>query len=297
MRGLAARLLVSRAHRFGYPCTPGQRERGASAAMASIAALALADAPTNRRQRSQRFRRGRALAVSLALHGVLLFLYFGAAAGAMVSGGAGEDRGDDVTISLASLAGGRGPASDPQAQQLALLYRKVLAAQAEVSAVDRPQTPSQNLQSLLDDIDRAAGSQGSADSSAQSQGQSPDGRAPTSNAANHQRVGDHASAAAAEGPGVAASSGGIWGQIEPCWRGLPDVSRVPVTLQITLDDKGRVSKPPQIIRPPAAMPDEKRLISEARALTAIAGCVPYHSADFLAGQRQFTVQFAASGAD
>jgi hypothetical protein len=231
------------------------------------------------------------MAAAAAIHAVLLLLYFGAAAGAMVSGGAGADSGPAVEVSLASLAGGREQTSS---QELAALYRKILVDHGAIAASDEPHPPSESLQSLMDTIDRSAGAKGHSHSASSASGENPSGDPTGADNAARRRQGDRAQGPAGHGAGPTSSAGGIWGEIEPCWRSLPNTSRVPVTLQVILDDAGRVSKPPQIVRPPSATLDEARLIAEARALAALAACVPYHSSDFLGGQRQFTVEFSTS---
>lgn len=245
--------------------------------------------------RPNRRRLGRALALSFVFHCFVLMLAFGGATGSIVSGGSGSDRGDidAVTISLASLAGGEaGARPRDENQQLAFLYRKVLAADTELSASDRRQPPHEDLQKLLDAIDNAAGPSGAATGHERSDVGSEDLQA--ANSKGRTRLGKPDRAAPADGPGTAPTSGALWGEIEPCWRRLPGVSAVPVTLEITLDASGRIARPPRIDRPTKSRPDEQRLLSEARALAALAACVPYRAVETL-GTRDFSIHFSATG--
>ena len=69
------------------------------------------------------------------------------------------------------------------------------------------------------------------------------------------------------------------------------MATVPVTLLIALNESGRIATPPQIVRPNGAMPDERRLISEARALAAVTACVPYHGPESFGAKALFTIRF------
>ena len=192
-----------------------------------------------------------------------------------------------ITISLAGIKGSRQAQPQQSDAQLQLLYRKVLSERAEVYASDKRQPRQQaSLAKLFDAIEHehsGAGGQGSTghDQGADSPAGKPDAKA--RNAARAPQPQD--------GPGATASSGDLWGEIEPCWRRLPDQSRVRVTLDIELDDSGRIARPPTIVRPTDAAPNETRLIAEARALAAITACVPYHSEALLGGRRGFRVDF------
>jgi hypothetical protein len=48
------------------------------------------------------------------------------------------------------------------------------------------------------------------------------------------------------------------------------------------------------IRPPNAILDSTRLTSEARAVQALSGCVPYHPSGSAERQREFVVVFGQS---
>lgn len=78
----------------------------------------------------------------------------------------------------------------------------------------------------------------------------------------------------AVGSARAGSTGGLWGVVEPCWRAVAPGSRVPVTLEVSIDGASRLAAPPAILRPNGARLDEVRLRSEALALNALAECLP-----------------------
>jgi hypothetical protein len=79
----------------------------------------------------------------------------------------------------------------------------------------------------------------------------------------------------AQPAGTTPSAGDLWGQVKPCWDRSATVASVPVTLITRLGGDGRLAKPPTIVRPPAAVPDQARLKSEARAIAAVIGRMPY----------------------
>jgi hypothetical protein len=97
-----------------------------------------------------------------------------------------------------------------------------------------------------------------------------------------------ASPGATSGP--PGSTGALWGKVEPCWRNLAARAAVPVTLEIAVDRTGGVSTPPKVIRGPDATIDERRLRSEALAVTALAGCMP--RGDLRFSGRVFRLDFA-----
>jgi len=248
--------------------------------------------PPATRQRSR--RRTIAVAASVTVHLALGLLVLGSASGALVTGGAGGSPEESaITVSLSGIVGSRQASASPDAERLKILYAKALQAQSDVDVTPDKTSQSQNLAKLFDNIERdhAAqdsqnGTNGKSDKGAQTGGGL---QGKNSNNAVASR-----SAATAVGPGMAASSGGLWGQIEPCWQQMPNRSAVPVTLQIKLDDTGRIARPPVVIRPDTTHPDQRRLIAEARALAAISACLPYHMETLRIGQRDFVVNFTPS---
>jgi len=238
------------------------------------------------------WRRAAALASSVMLHVALLALGFSSATGALVSGGEGVEEGDKGAIAVTMVSAAPAQSTDRavQVQNFAFLYRQVLAQQqAELYAENHRAKPQTSVQALFDAADRDGpkmADQASPDTKGVAEAASA-----TGNSLAPPARGQRADGETGMGPGAAASTGALWGQIEPCWRNIPDVSLVPVTLEITLDENGRITSPPIIHRPNTSTPDEHRLIAEARALAAIAACVPYHDVNILGDQRRFTVNF------
>jgi hypothetical protein len=70
-----------------------------------------------------------------------------------------------------------------------------------------------------------------------------------------------------------ASAGKLWGRIEPCWRNL----------------NTPVERPPAVVRDVDARLDEPRLRSEARALQALAACLP--RGDLRFARRVYRLEF------
>lgn len=253
--------------------------------------------PANLRQLgvSQRSkRRTMAVIASISVHLALGLLVLGSASGTLVTGGAGGSPEESaITVSLSGIAGSRQASTSPNVERLKILYAKALQAQSDVEVTPDKTSQSQNLARLFDNIERdhtaqddRNGTNGKSDKDAQTGG-GLQGKNINNPVASR-------SAATAVGPGMAASSGGLWGQIEPCWQQMPNRSAVPVTLQIKLDDTGRIAKPPVVIRPDTNHPDQRRLIAEARALAAISACLPYHMETLQLGQRDFVVHFTTS---
>jgi hypothetical protein len=90
----------------------------------------------------------------------------------------------------------------------------------------------------------------------------------------------------------AASTGSLWGAVEPCWRNLGFRSQAAVTIEVTLNDKGRLRSPPTVVRGTTALLNEPRLKSEANALAALAACMP-RGDERLAGN-SFRLEFPAT---
>lgn len=238
-----------------------------------------------------------ALAISVIVHAFFFLVVFGTLRGAAVSGGGGDPRGERgvVTLSLAGLPGAGRPAGAPPSQTLEALFRRIRAEQSDLAAgVGKPRQAG-DLQKLFDLIDRdraaadgAAGSEGRSRLDRGGRGAAADGpRTQAPDARSRSRPLNRAG-----GVGAAASTGDLWGQIKPCWDSLPPVATVPVILVVTLDDRGLIATPPRIVRSVAQAPDERRLISEARALTAVTACVPYKGEDLSGGRKVFEVRFS-----
>lgn len=243
-----------------------------------------------RPDRQAEFRTG-AGAASLA---VLLHVAFVLALLATASGtlprGASDPFGEGEAISV-SLAGREGAAGgqpgaetrDPPAEtdRMDQMARRLRAERSDLFASEtEPARPRGGLSALFRSIGQlsAQGRQGDGDRTA---GRS-DARGDAARTASASRAG---------APDPDDGSRGLWGQVEPCWRKLAPKGGVPVTLKVTLDDRGRLAAPPKILRPPVGRPDEQRLLSEALALQAIQACLPYRVGDSAAPDREYQLAF------
>ncbi len=226
----------------------------------------------------QRRRRIRAAAASAVFHVIAIALIFGGASGATVSGGgAGGSEGTVMTVSLVrpETVG----LNIPDSGGAPLFLKSRAATDKDRPIFTPPPTEDQRLQALLDGVRRKAEATPSPAGAPQTAG--PRGAAPPNpdSLAELDR--------ALRGPAaVAASSGDLWGQIEPCWRSLPVRARTPVTLEIALDATGSLRTPPKVIRPAGSPIEEGRLRAEAAALNALAACLPRNDRRFSGGVYQ-----------
>lgn len=244
--------------------------------------------PRNRKRR----RRALGVAGSVLFHALVFVLGFSSLRGMAVTGGGGTLDGEVNAIPI-SLAGIRGPGQSQDVQSaeaMNALFLKIRAAQTGIAAQDEQKAqPKSDLDKLFDVVHDQAAEKGGGQSDIDEGGK---GAKANASAADMKEKRGPANTPDRAGAGSAASSGSLWGQIKPCWDQLPPVSTVPVTLEITLDAGGRIATPPKILRSGGA-PDERRLISEARALAAITACVPYQSKSLTGDRRDFKVEFAA----
>lgn len=236
---------------------------------------------------ASRRRSATALVLSGLLHVVFAFAIFATATGTAPRGVADPFADGEVfEVSLSgaegAAAGGRraaSPAEDAALSDLEKLARLVRNEASPLPSEREPARSSGSLAALLN----ASG---------------------TVSAPGRKGVGDQAAGAdgvrgqeargASARPGersADASAGGLWGQVEPCWRRLSPQSTTPVTLEITLDKTGRLAVPPRIVRPGTGKPDEQRLLAEARALAAIQACLPYRAEDSLGFRRVYRLAF------
>ena len=242
-------------------------------------------------------RRGRqhviAVVAAIGVHALLLFGILASAPG-VVSRGASDPYadGEGVEVMLSGREGAQASArqgetgeAEAQSQLDAMLNRLRNAPSDFYVQTSEPERPRGSLSELFDALgkDRAKGRKGDGADAA------------GANAAGGQ---DARTAATSRTGGVSddASSGDLWGQVEPCWSRLPQRSTVPVMLEVTLNDKGTLAGPPRIMRPAGAAPDEPRLVAEARALTAIAGCIPYKQVALPGTKRVFQLSFQKDAA-
>jgi hypothetical protein len=237
-----------------------------------------------------------AVVVSLAFHLMVFLVAFGTLRGGTVTGGGGGEPDSQVqaiTISLAGLH--RAPRPELEAQStdaLKLLFAKIRSEQSEIAISNEKPTPESQVQKLFDVIDPQTPNQsdkGAGRSDLDEGGPGASADAPKSDAVD--KGASHSSARQIAGPGADRSAGELWGQIAPCWAHMPQVSTVPVTLEMTINDEGQIAVPPKIIRPDATAANEGRLVSEARALGAVSACVPYNTPVAGGGLRVFRVDF------
>lgn len=242
-----------------------------------------------------------AVFVSVVLHGLIFLLLIATARGALLTGGAVVGATGDSEVVPVSLAGmsGEGRATPTPERDLEGLLTRLRTDVSDV-VVEPAKTvakPTTSLDRLFDELDgaqgmksRTSGSGGHAKDHRGGKGSDVAGSA----GADQGRKAEPTKAKPDEVSGAATSSGGLWGQIEPCWRKLPNRSTIPVTLEIALGPEGRIATPPKIIRPTAEAPTEARLLSEARALESVQACVPYHGVDAAPNGGVFRVNFANS---
>jgi hypothetical protein len=216
-------------------------------------------------------RNGGAAAASLAGHLLAVLLLLGGAAGDLVPSGAsignGASGADEPSMTVTLVDPADQPSSDASSSDAAkataasvsqLLARlAVTAPSVAVTPASRPERTS--LDEILGE-DRSDGTgkgkgQARAEQTSGGRGASPPQAGPSHS-------------------GATASSGGLFGQIEPCWRRQPGVSRARVKLELILSGDGRLAAPPKIIRTADMVLDERQFSAEARALNALKECLP-----------------------
>lgn len=231
----------------------------------------------NKRRLSR--RRGIAVGVSLLFHVLFALLVFGTLQGAPVAGaeGDGGEGGEAgaINVSLVGPGGSASAAADPSKAALAAMFDRVRAEQSSLPAYDAKPNSRSDVEALFEAIDAARAASGA--SPGEVKEPSKGGQGAAKGATKSSSADASANGGGVPNHGTVASAGDLWGQIKPCWLAAPGASAVPVTLRFTLNDQGRIAKPPIILRPSGASLDRERLVSETRALAALAGCVPYHS--------------------
>lgn len=241
----------------------------------------------------QRRRTRVAIAASLLAHLALLLLFFlGVGGNAIPEGGGGGDEREAIVVTLAGRIGAGRPQTQRPASQLDVLYRQIRDQQSPLIAATEKRDPSRTSgKDLLDAFDdrrpTKAGEQASGAARIDRGGTGSDLNGSKTDHTDKQAKGPPQNSSGAGGHGPA---GGLWGQIKPCWDNS-SAAAVPVSLEIVLDHDGKIATPPRIIRPNAAAPDEKRLISEARALAAVAACMPYHGSTSANAKTVFRIDF------
>jgi len=229
-----------------------------------------------------------AIFASTALHLGFALSIFTSASGVISGGMPAAQYGDAVEVTLSGMEGAPAPSAIPaQQSELESLFQHIRATQSDLTAQDKPTDQHGDLAILFNEIDhehaRTAGN-----GTGQSQTNAAGHKGSGSDSAGDEAQGGNAQAAARNGErSQDTSSGGLWGQIEPCWRRMPESSTVPVTLELTLTGRGALAVPPRILRPMAAALTDQRLVAEARA---VAACAPLQT-PLSGSQRTFRVVF------
>lgn len=219
-------------------------------------------------------RNGVAAAASLAGHLLAVLLLLGGAAGDLVPSGASIGNGasgadePSMTVTLVDPAeqsssdASSSDASRATAASVAQLLARLTVTAPPVAVTPAAYKPERtNLDEILGE-DRSDGT-----------GKGKD----RGKARAEQTSGGRGASPPQAGPahsGATASSGALFGQIEPCWRKQPGVSRALVKLELILSGDGRLAAPPKIIRTADMVLDERQFSAEARALNALKDCLP-----------------------
>lgn len=229
--------------------------------------MAVRKSPQGRSRR----RDSAAVAASLGAHLLVLWLILGSASGDLVpsgdnvGNGAGGGGGDPLmTVSLVDpTTPMAAPAQDASAAASAAvedLFKRLVVPPPPQAAVFVSPPEKTSLDEVLGKAQAKSGG-------------SSAGQAQTRPAPGQHRGADTAQAGPARS-GATASSGSLFGMIEPCWRKQPGVSRVLVKLELTLGGDGRLALPPKIIRTSQMVLDDQQFFAEARALNALKACLP-----------------------
>jgi len=231
------------------------------------------------RLRAPRTRRMAVLAGSVAFHLLIFALVFGSASGALVSAaGGGGPQGPVIEVSLVGPSALReAPSQAAGGGGLRPLFAKYRAATDGIAVPVSEDRPSSALSRMAERLG-AANSNTTSDKAVQATKRDGEQRSPKRAYEFAARVANPSPAAARASTGQttvgAASTGELWGRIEPCWRNLSLHADRAVTLEVSLDGAGGLAHPPQVVRPVDALLDEQRLRAEARALAAVAACLP-----------------------
>lgn len=222
------------------------------------------------------------------IHAVLLTIILSSASGTLVSGATADNAGPVMTVSLITLPNPTASAPAAPSSPLSVLAARLETGERPIAVMPASPHGSASLQAL---VKRLAAQQPTTRSAA------TPGRQSAATAPARAEVADEAATSpnrgqVAAGQAVGGSAtGGLWGQIEPCWRNLGRPAAVAVSLEVTLDGAGELAKPPTILRGNAAL-DERRLTAEASALQALGACLP--RGDLRFGGRAYRLEFPAS---
>jgi hypothetical protein len=215
---------------------------------------------------SRRQKNGLAWIASGLLHAGLLLAFLSSASGQLVAADNGGDLQGAMTVSVVPASALREAASPDAAGGLQPLLARY---SDQPPIVFDPVRPSNDMTRLLQRYEGSATSAptaGSAVRTSEAAEAEADQPALTRPAGQDGR--------GQPGAATAGSTGSLWGAVEPCWRDVAAGSTVPVVLDVAIDRRGQLSTPPQIIRHTTDTLDEQRLTAEARALSALAACLP-----------------------
>lgn len=244
-------------------------------------------------------RRAAATLAALAVHGLFGLALLRSTSGTTLAGadGAGEGDIDVVLVSLAGLRGGPTAASAPataapdQPADLQSMFDRLRIDASDLRQPERADSRP-GAADLLDDIDRRRAEARARNAPQEKPGDGGAADAKGPGQARHEQ-GDANAAHNARDGAAGLPSRALFAQVERCWKRLPGSASVPVSLEITLDDRGRLAAPPVILRAETAPLNEKRLSAEARILQALAACAPYRPSP--PGQRRtYRLEFKPS---
>jgi hypothetical protein len=229
-----------------------------------------------RQAHAARRRRSLAAAASAIAHLGLLAALLGSASGQIIAGDDGPGAAAMV-VRVVAASSLRPVGEEPASQTLRPLFARFGSGQPPVTVDPKPRRAE--MERLLDRLQ-------------------PMGAAPTAPPPRLPDRADIVSPEPADGrraegqtPGRPGSTGGLWGSIEPCWTRLAGENPARITLEISLDARGRLSGPPKILRfdGPA---NEVRVRAEANALAALSACLAEGDVRF--GGRVYRLEFQPS---
>jgi hypothetical protein len=247
-------------------------------------------------RRRKRIGRGAALAASVVFHAAVFVVAFSGAAGELVSAGdaGGGPVGPVLAVSLVRLHALTDAQEIEAAAELRPQFIK-LRATAATDGIPVPNgTTSSQFAALADRLsarDQPASPPNgrfTADR-VQPQGAYVTDEERASNARNRKARTDTGTDGETSN---SASTGSLWGAIEPCWRNLGFRGQSAVTIELILDGKGGFGGPPTVVRNTTALLNEPRLKSEANALAALAACMP--RGDVRMARQRFRLEFPAT---
>jgi hypothetical protein len=251
----------------------------------------------------ERRRRARTLAIttSIVVHVAFFLAAFSSSPGSTFSGGVGQSTGDEraIVVALEGLQGlptefrrmKRNPEQTKDAR-LNDLFRKISAEHSEIAQTEAQAPEQEELSKLFEEINQQYAKDDSDGKASDASDEVGDGgKGKTEGQAKGATNGETAENEDSGGGASNLENEKLWGQVAPCWRKIPEASAVPVILEVALNDLGLIASPPRIVRPASGPINEKRLIAEARALTAVAACVPYRPGAPLGTRKTYRLTF------